>query len=127
MTSHAADLILVVHHHQPVGAPGATLGSLYVDTLRPVLDAMARRTGVRFLLHHSGAWLEWLAEHQGGYLKDVRALVENGQVEVLGGGFYGPILSSLPEADVRGQLEMMASFCDSKLGWLPQGVWLDGG
>ena len=73
-----------------------------------MLDALERHPGVRLSLHYTGPLLEWLAAERPEFLDRLRALVERGQVEILGGGFYEPVLASLPERDRIGQLPRMA-------------------
>ena len=50
--------------------------------------------------------------------------MQSGQLELLSGGFYEPILSSLPEEDAIGQIRMMNAFLESEFGCRPQGLWL---
>jgi len=45
-------------------------------------------------------------------------------MELLGGGFYEPILSIIPEEDRRGQIEMMSAFLEKHFGRRPRGLWL---
>ena len=54
----------------------------------------------------------------------LRALVERGQVEILGGGYYEPVLASLPERDRVGQLRRMADELEGSFGRAPRGAWL---
>ena len=49
---------------------------------------------------------------------------ERGQVELLGGGLYEPILASLPEHDRIDQLTRMAARVERLAGRRPQGAWL---
>jgi alpha-amylase len=68
--------------------------------------------------------LEWLKVHHPEYLETIGRLVQSGQLELLSGGFYEPILSSLPEEDAIGQIRMMNAFLESEFGCRPQGLWL---
>ncbi len=45
-------------------------------------------------------------------------------MEILGGGFYEPVLASLPERDRIGQLERMGDELERLFGRRPQGAWL---
>ncbi len=58
------------------------------------------------------------------FLDRLRALVARGQVELLGGGLYEPILASLPEHDRIEQLTRMAAAIEAIAGTRPQGAWL---
>jgi alpha-amylase len=91
---------------------------------RPFVEALERRPGIRVGLHYSGPLVEWLRAERPGFLDRVRALVERGQVEVLGGGWFEPILASLPERDRLVQLERMADEVEATFGARPAGAWL---
>lgn len=116
--------IFVLHNHQPVGNFEHVFEDAYERCYRPVTELIERYEPMKVGLHFSGPLLEWLKTHRPDYLKRTRALVERGQVEILGGGFYEPILSVLPDNDATGQLEMMAMFCERHFGKRPKGMWL---
>ncbi|MFH1808006.1 MAG: alpha-amylase/4-alpha-glucanotransferase domain-containing protein [Pseudomonadota bacterium] len=118
------DLVLVFHNHQPVGNFDAVFRAAHDRCYRPLLDVIIRHPEVRVAMHHSGSLFEWLAREEPSYLPDLRALVERQQVEVVGGGFYEPMLALLTDDDVRGQIDMMNAFVDRHLGTLPRGLWL---
>lgn len=124
MVTGARAFHFVLHHHQPVGNFEAVFVSAFTRCYEPVLAALERFPMVRVGLHYSGPLLEWLAKERRPFLDRVRALVERGQVEILGGGFYEPILVSLPENDALGQLEMMANSTERYFGVRPEGIWL---
>jgi hypothetical protein len=46
------------------------------------------------------------------------------QVEILGSGFYDPILAIIPRADRLGQIERMTTYLRKLFGRRPRGVWL---
>ncbi len=50
------------------------------------------------------------------FLERLRALVDRGQVEILGGGLYEPVLASLPEHDRVDQLTRMAEVVEGIAG-----------
>ena len=50
-------------------------------------------------------------------------MAQSGQIELLGGGFYEPILSSLPVDDAIGQLVMMNEYLQKRFGKSPTGMW----
>jgi alpha-amylase len=117
-------LILAVHNHQPVGNFGSVFAEAYDRCYRPFLDEVSRHPSVRLALHYSGPLLEWIERERPAFLKDLKALVERGQVEILGGGFYEPMLAVLPDADARGQIRQMQEFCATHFGRRPVGMWL---
>ena len=50
--------------------------------------------------------------------------MDRGQVEILGGGLYEPILVSLPQRDRHGQLTRMRAELERLFGTAPRGAWL---
>ncbi len=117
-------LALALHNHQPVGNFGWVLADVHDRAYRPMLDALARHPGVRLALHYSGPLLDWLRAERPEFLDQLGALVERGQVELMGGGYYEPVLPSLPERDRVGQLARMADELERITGRRPRGAWL---
>ena len=117
-------LALAIHNHQPVGNFGWVFGDVYEQAYRPMLDALDRHPGVRVALHYTGPLLDWLRAERPEFLGRLRALVDRGQVELLGGGYYEPVLASLPERDRLGQLARMADELEHITGRRPRGAWL---
>ena len=102
-------LALAIHNHQPVGNFGWVFADVYDRAYRPMLDALERHPGVRLALHYTGPLLEWLRGRAAGVPRPAPgASSTRGQVELLGGGYYEPVLASLPERDRIGQLTRMA-------------------
>ena len=89
-----------------------------------MVDALERHPGVRVGLHYTGPLLDWLGFAHPGFLARVRGLVASGQVEVLGGGLYEPILVALPVRDRVGQLVGMADEVERLFAGRPHGAWL---
>ncbi len=116
--------VFVLHNHQPVGNFGHVFEDAFARCYRPVVELMAQFPSVSVGLHFTGPLLEWIAKEQEPFVQKVRELVEEGRVEILGGGFYEPILSVLPDQDARGQVHMMADFCEHNFGVRPEGIWL---
>lgn len=117
-------LLLGIHDHQPVGNFGDVLERAYRSAYRPFLDVVEKHPAVKVNLHHSGILYEWLEEHHPEYLQRVGKLVAEGRVELLGGGFYEPILAALPEKDQQGQIAKMSAYLRGRFGVEAQGLWL---
>jgi hypothetical protein len=124
MTERRISLTLVLHNHQPVGNFGFVFEDSYQKAYGPMLDALERHPGVRLGLHYTGPLLDWFKAYKPEAIERLRALVERGQVEVLGGGYYEPVLASLREADRVGQLTRMADEIEALVGRRPAGAWL---
>jgi alpha-amylase len=50
--------------------------------------------------------------------------VQTGQVELVGGGFYEPILISIPPADQHEQITRLAAYLEKHFDKRPSGAWL---
>ena len=119
----AVNLIIGIHNHQPVGNFGHVFEMAFERCYKPQLDVLEQHPGVRVAIHHSGPLLEWIEENRPKYIEAVAKLAARGQVEILSGGFYEPILSVIPEEDAIGQIVMMNEYIESKFGVKPTGMW----
>ena len=119
-----AQLILAVHCHQPVGNFDSVFEQAFQRCYAPFLEVLGRHPGVCMGLHYSGPLLDWIGENRPEFLDRLGELANRGQVELLGGGFYEPMLAVLPEQDAVGQLEMMREYLEGRFGASPQGIWL---
>src|SRR5664280_475436 len=94
-------LALVLHNHQPVGNFGWVIEDVYEHAYSPMLHALERHPGIRLGLHYTGPLLQWMGANRPNAIAQIRGLVERGQVEIVGGGFYEPILVTLPDRGRR--------------------------
>ncbi|HEX5013176.1 MAG TPA: alpha-amylase/4-alpha-glucanotransferase domain-containing protein [Candidatus Limnocylindrales bacterium] len=117
-------LALTLHNHQPVGNFGWVIAETYDRAYLPMLEALERHDGVRLALHYTGPLVAWLRTERPEFLERLGALVGRGQVEVVGGGWYEPVLAALPERDRIGQLTRMADELEMLFGARPRGAWL---
>lgn len=117
-------LLFAVHNHQPVGNFDFIFERAFERAYKPFLEVLERHPGVRLSLHFSGILLDWLEKNRPEYLRAVRALREAGRVEILGGGYYEPILPMLTESDRRGQVEALSARVEALFGERPRGMWL---
>ncbi|HEY7970087.1 MAG TPA: alpha-amylase/4-alpha-glucanotransferase domain-containing protein [Candidatus Limnocylindrales bacterium] len=117
-------LALTLHNHQPVGNFGWVIAETYDRAYLPMLEALERHPGVRLALHYTGPLLAWLRAERAGFLDRLAALVARDQVEIVGGGWYEPVLASLPERDRITQLVRMADELEAQFGIRPRGAWL---
>src|SRR5205807_762267 len=90
----------------------------------PLLGALERHPRIRLALHYSGPLLDWLRRHRPDLLERIRALAARGQVEMLTGGYYEPILAIFPDADKRGQIEKLTRDVAVEFGVPAEGLWL---
>jgi 4-alpha-glucanotransferase len=122
--SGRVSLSLVIHNHQPVGNFGWVIEDVYEHAYSPMLHALERHPGIRLGLHYTGPLLQWMIANKPAAIDQIRGLVDRGQVEIVGGGYYEPILITLPDRDRHGQLTRMRDELESLFGRRPRGAWL---
>jgi len=117
-------LVLIVHAHQPAGNFEHVFEECYHTSYDAFLSMLEKHPGVKLALHYSGPLLLWLEKNRPEYFERLKALALKGQVEIVGGGFYEPILISIPAADQIEQLTRLARYIEQHFGKRPTGAWL---
>ncbi|MGH9477421.1 MAG: alpha-amylase/4-alpha-glucanotransferase domain-containing protein [Terriglobales bacterium] len=115
---------LVLHAHQPVDNFASVIEQSYQSAYLPFLEAAAARPWLRLNLHFTGFLLEWLEQQHPEYIALLQRLDRDGRLEMLGGGFYEPILAAISSADQQEQLRRLASALERLFGHRPPGAWL---
>ncbi|HZT74864.1 MAG TPA: alpha-amylase/4-alpha-glucanotransferase domain-containing protein [Terriglobales bacterium] len=117
-------LALVLHAHQPVDNFDSVIEEAYRTSYEPFLAAAERHPGLRLTLHFSGWLLAWLRARHPDYIARLNHGLQAGRLEILGGGYYEPVLAAIPERDRRLQLERMRELVATTFGRQPRGAWL---
>jgi len=118
------NLSLVIHNHQPVGNFDFVFATATERAYDPILGLLERHPAVRLSLHYTGPLWDWLLAHRPDHVDRLKALVARGQVELLTGAYYEPILVAIPDADKVGQIRKMTDFLRRTFGVEPTGMWL---
>ncbi|MEO6097292.1 MAG: alpha-amylase/4-alpha-glucanotransferase domain-containing protein [Fibrobacteria bacterium] len=113
-----------IHNHQPVGNFDFIFERAFNQAYAPFLDVVGSHPKIRMSMHFSGILLDWLETQRPQYLSGLRALVERGQLEILGGGFYEPILPVISDSHKIGQLRKLSDTVRRLFGATPKGIWL---
>jgi hypothetical protein len=117
-------LALAFHNHQPVGNFDWVFEEAYRRAYEPMIAALERHPGVRVALHYTGPLRDWLQEHRPELLLRIRRLVARGQVEIMAGAYYEPILAVIPDEDKEGQIRRHIESVRADFGAEPTGFWL---
>jgi hypothetical protein len=124
MSRGKVTLVLGLHNHQPVGNFDHVFEEAYSKAYLPFIEVLDSFPHIPFVLHNSGVLWNWLVEHHPEYMKLLRSMSGRGQIEIMSGGYYEPILSVIPERDRQGQLRMMRDFLTAGFDSQPRGCWL---
>ena len=117
-------LTLILHAHQPVGNFEAVFEQCFRDSYSRFLYLVERHPTLRFAIHYSGPLLLWIEKNHPDYFVRLRNLVSSGQIELVGGGFYEPILVSIPQPDRVEQITRLSDYLEKNFGKRPSGAWL---
>ncbi len=113
-----------IHSHQPVGNFDFVFDDAYHKAYKPFLDLVSRYPEFKLNIHYSGILWDWIYAHYSEHIRQMAQLVRRGQVELLSGGFYEPIISVIPRYDAVGQIQMLSRWLNQKFGVTPRGMWL---
>ncbi|MFP4564117.1 MAG: alpha-amylase/4-alpha-glucanotransferase domain-containing protein [Spirochaetia bacterium] len=117
-------LILGTYNSQPVGASDYQFERAYQEAYKPFLTVLYNYPDIPVVLYYSGPLLEWLEHHHPEFMMLLNDMVKRRQVELLGGGYYEPILPMIPTADRIGQIEMLTTYIRKRFGKRPRGSWV---
>jgi alpha-amylase len=121
--------VFALHNHQPIGNFDGVIEEAYRTSYLPFLETIERYPSIQTVLHTSGPLMEWLVDRRPEYIKRVAALVSEGRIEILGGGFYEPILPMIPAADRVDQIQSYSRYladlfgCEIRGAWIAERVW----
>ena len=116
--------VLLMHAHQPVGNFDDVIERAYQQSYLPFIDVLSRHPSIRIGLHFTGSLLELLEHSHPEYFERLRAMVKTGQIEMVGGGYYEPILVVIPPEDRHEQIVRLADYVEKHFGRRPRGAWL---
>ncbi len=124
MQTNSIHLGLLIHNHQPVGNFPWVFQQVYQEAYLPMIEALERHPNVRLSLHYTGSLLDWMEEAQPTCLQRIALLVQRGQVEIVSGGYYEPILPSIPDKDKLAQIRRLTERVQRDFGIRASGMWI---
>jgi len=113
-----------IHNHQPVGNFDFVFEEAYQKSYLPFIEVLKNHPQIRIAIHFSGILLDWINAHHPDYMSKLQGMVEQGQLEILTGGFYEPILAVIPKADRLGQIKKLTATVKEIFGYQARGMWL---
>ncbi|MDQ1339574.1 MAG: 4-alpha-glucanotransferase [Campylobacterota bacterium] len=85
---------------------------------------MSNYKGVKFAVHFSGWLLEYIKKNDKELFSLMQKMAKNNQIEFFSGGYYEPILASIPSRDRVDQIKKLNDFIESNFNQTPLGLWL---
>jgi hypothetical protein len=117
-------LILGSHNHVPLGAGDDEFERVYEQRVKPFIQTLYKFPKIQAVLHYSGVLLHRLERFHPEFFMLIEDLLSRKQVEILGGGFYEPMMPLVPLQDKIGQVELLTTYLRKSFGKKPQGCWL---
>ena len=96
----------------------------YDSVYKELLSFLFQNPKNKMLFHFEGESLEWLEKNHPEFLQILAKLIDRKQIEILGGGFYNPILPLIFPIDRTGQIEKLTSELRRITGKRPRGFYL---
>lgn len=118
------NLCLGIHNHQPVGNFDFVFEDAFQRAYLPFQEVLERHPKIKIAQHFSGILFEWIKKHERTFLPRLKKLVARGQVEMMTGGFYEPIMSVIPDEDKLGQIHKLSDYVKKHTGYQATGMWL---
>jgi 4-alpha-glucanotransferase len=116
--------LFCVHNHQPVGNFLHVLENAYEKAYLPFIEVLKKYPFMKISIHYTGVLWDFFKDHHPEFLEALRVLVKKGQLEMMTGGYYEPILAVIPDADKVGQIIRLTQTIEEEMGITPQGMWL---
>lgn len=115
---------LIFHFHQPYGNFDHIIENAYNKAYLPLVKLIQEYPKIKAHFHFCGNLLSWLINHHPEYLKQIHFLLKRGQIEILTGGFYEPILSMISDYDKIEQIKLLNDWWKNRYEIVPKGIWL---
>ncbi|WP_457565030.1 alpha-amylase/4-alpha-glucanotransferase domain-containing protein [Caminibacter sp.] len=109
-----------IHLHQPVDNLKEAVDNAVEKCYYPLFETLSKYPEFKFALHISG----WLFEKFKNEYTEVFENIKKCNVEFFSGGFYEPILASIPEEDRIIQIKKLNEFIKENFLTAPKNLWL---
>jgi len=117
-------LILGSRAHLSASATDEQFEELYRIKLTPFITTLNQYPKIPAALYYSGTLFSRLEQKKPEFFLLIKDLAARKQLEILGGGFYGPLMPLIPQTDKIGQIEMFTTYIRQNFGRKPLGCVL---
>jgi len=116
--------LFCLHNHQPVGNFLHVLENAFEKAYLPFIEVLKKYPFMKISIHYTGILWDFFKDHHPEFIETLKELVRKGQLEMMTGGYYEPILAVIPDADKVGQIKRLTQKIQEEMGVTPQGMWL---
>jgi hypothetical protein len=122
-------IILGFNYHLPAGASEKLFERIYRSRLKTFFQILYEYPRIPFTLHLSGTLLYRIERVYGEFFMLISDMLKRRQLELLGGGFYEPMMPFLHHPDRIGQIELLTTYLRKHFSkrvngcWIPDSAW----
>lgn len=116
------NLLFGIHCHQPVDNFDRVIYEIIKKSYKPFFEVLRLYPQFKCSVHFSGWLLEFIKTNDKELFSLMKELAP--QIEFFTGGFYEPILASIPSCDRVKQINKLSSFIEKNFNQKPRGLWL---
>jgi len=116
--------LFCIHNHQPVGNFLHVIENAYERAYFPFIEVLRKYPFMKISIHYSGVLWDFFKDRHPEFLETLKELVKKGQLEMITGGYYEPILAVIPDSDKVGQIRRLTQTIREEMGVTSQGMWL---
>ena len=117
-------LIMGIHCHQPYENFHHVVDYAVKVSYAPFIEVALKNKSLKFAVHYSGWLLDFIRVNHKDLFNKMKKCYDNGQIEFFTGGYYEPILTTIPSDDRRGQINKLSDYIANYFGERPKGLWL---
>ena len=88
------------------------------------MEVHENHSHIRLAQHYTGILFDWIDKNHPEFIKRLKKQVKDNKIEMLTGGFYEPILTTIPDDDKIGQIKKLTAYVKDKTGYDAIGAWL---
>lgn len=109
-------LALFLHCYQPSTQYPEVLHQVVRKSYEPIIQILESNPNSVINLNFSGALVEQLTLSYGDILSRIRSLHTRGQIELLGSACYHPLLTYIPDVEIRRQVRLNEQIIKNDIG-----------
>jgi predicted glycosyl hydrolase (DUF1957 family) len=119
--------INLLHFYQPPTADNETIVEATEKSYKRIINALKRNGRIKFTLNITGCLLErWENLGYVELINDLKKLISNGQVELIGSAAFHALLALIPEKEIIRQIKLNEEILKKYFGkkFKPQGFFI---
>jgi len=115
-------LLFGIHCHQPIDNFDWVLEDAIEKSYKPFFKILKDFPEFKCSIHYSGWLLEYIEKND----KELFSLMQSlsNQLEFFTGGYYEPVLNTIPSEDRIGQIQKLNRYIKKHFNQQPKGLWL---